>query len=341
MSMRPLRALPLRLGTSIRSFPLWERLQALTGTLNRTTKQHVPSVFIDPALSAEHPAGACDVVLSPAYYWVKRQSLPVRYLRDVKKLLPSLFDDILPEGNYRYTAYREEDAYLLFAYSDTDIFDALAAGGIAPEQLRHVYFAQSECTEALAPTATIDGTFCLARRDGIVVRVPHALAEEPVALDLEAPRSKRRVALSRYGAIADTREWTLLWSILLLGALLVGIEWYQVRQKRLETEQAVRTLIAERDLKPTMMQNETILQNMTERHLRQERLRESLALLLTLPLRRNETLLRYGVSQNRVQAVVRLSDPARVKSLTDLLRRKGAAFSHRYDKGTLTLEMEL
>ena len=57
-----------------------------------------------------------NVILSPSLYWVKKLSLPVKYVREVKKLLPSIFEDTLPKGNYNYTAYKSGEDFFGFEH---------------------------------------------------------------------------------------------------------------------------------------------------------------------------------------------------------------------------------
>ncbi|MEA2091565.1 MAG: hypothetical protein U9O83_04260 [Campylobacterota bacterium] len=105
------------------------------------------TLFLDPNSESSYSAikGAkVNIILSPSLYWVKKLSLPVKYLRDAKKLLPSLFEDTLPKGNYSYTAYKSGDEFLIFAYEDKYILETLSKEGISLSNVANVYFAQSE-----------------------------------------------------------------------------------------------------------------------------------------------------------------------------------------------------
>ncbi len=50
-----------------------------------------------------------NVMLTPQYYTLKREELPVKYLYQAKKIAPSLFDGLLEEvGEYDYMVYKEK-----------------------------------------------------------------------------------------------------------------------------------------------------------------------------------------------------------------------------------------
>ena len=76
------------------------------------------TLFLDPHSEIEHTDEKVNIILSPALYWVKRQTLPVKYIRDAMKLLPSIFEESVPEGHYSYSAYKDGDTFVLFAYDD-------------------------------------------------------------------------------------------------------------------------------------------------------------------------------------------------------------------------------
>ncbi|MDQ7066925.1 MAG: hypothetical protein Q9M40_02365 [Sulfurimonas sp.] len=65
------------------------------------------------------------IILSPSLYWVQKLSLRVKYVREVKKLLPSIFEDMLPAGQYSYSAYKRGDDFFIFAYEDKAILKLL------------------------------------------------------------------------------------------------------------------------------------------------------------------------------------------------------------------------
>ena len=107
-------------------------------------KKQIDTIFLDTNSNDFTNKESVNVILSPSLYWVKKVSLPVKYLRDVKPLLPSLFEDILPDAVYSYFVYKSEEEYFIFAYEDKKIFNLLNSKGIPASHVNNVYFAQSE-----------------------------------------------------------------------------------------------------------------------------------------------------------------------------------------------------
>jgi len=57
-----------------------------------------------------------DIILSPEFYWVKKVSLNVKFTNEVKKMAPSIFEGILPNGEFEYRVFRVSDnSYVLVA----------------------------------------------------------------------------------------------------------------------------------------------------------------------------------------------------------------------------------
>lgn len=303
--------------------------------------RNVQKVFIDtdtPAIKSEE---MFDVILSPAYYWVKRQSLPVRYLREVRKLLPSLFEDTLPKGHYSYTAYKEGDSYLLFAYSDKTILDALAAKGIKPSQIHRVYFAQSEFSTMEAPIR-VDAQNALSLQGGIVVKLPLQFTARSVPLNLQELRvSSHDIDLARYAHIADQRSIARFSAFMAVLTLLFAAEWGIVAAKTGTLERKRAELFDSYNLPSTAIQNEAILKRLEKRYAEQSALRNTTATLLALRLEKGEQMIRYGYDGSRLGVLFALPTQSRADAVIAKLRQEGLQFTHTFGNQNLWLELSL
>jgi len=147
-----------------------------------------------------------NIILSPSHYWVKKISLPVKYAREAKKLLPSLFEDILPDGNYSYSVYKNDDDFLIFAYEDKAILDLIAKKNIPSSKIANIYFAQSEL-DNIKGAMKVNDTQSIYVKDGIVVLLPCCWIEESGNLDLtKIILSKHKINLQQFSHIVDTRS---------------------------------------------------------------------------------------------------------------------------------------
>jgi hypothetical protein len=303
--------------------------------------RNVQKVYIDTDTPAVKSEEMLDIILSPAYYWVKRQPLPVRYLREARKLLPSLFEDTLPKGHYSYTAYKEGDDYLLFAYSDKTILDALAAKGIKSSQIHKVYFAQSEFGTMETPLQ-VDTQSALSIQGGIVVKLPLQFTREAVPLDLNAHRvSPYDIDLARYAHIADQRIIARISVFMALLTLLFGTEWAIVAAKTGTLETKRTELFDRYGLPSTAIQNEAILKRLEKRYAEQSALRDATAKLLALRLEKGEQMTRLVYDEPRLDVSFRIPAQSRADAVVARLKREGLRFTHTFEHQILRLEVSL
>jgi len=138
-----------------------------------------------------------DIILSPSLYWVKHVSIPVKSLSEVKKVLPSLFENTVPKGKYSYYAYEDKGTYIVFAYDDRKILATLLQKGITSEQINRVYFAQSEFHD-IKEAISIDEECILDVEDHVVVKLPKEFVSTSKPLELsEHDFSEHSVTLAK------------------------------------------------------------------------------------------------------------------------------------------------
>ena len=216
-------------------------------------------IFLDPLSERYSIDGAVNVVLSPSLYWVKKVSLPVK---DVKPLLPSLFEEILPEGDYSYHAYKSNGSFFIFAYRDKEIIDILSEKGITYAQVRNVYFAQSELSN-IEGALKINETQSICVKDDIVVILPCCWIEESGDLDISAlTLSKQHVKLQQFSHIVNNKALYKIISILIWLILIVAGEYFITLNKTSKTLESKDELFSKNGLKSTMIQNRSIQQHL-------------------------------------------------------------------------------
>lgn len=301
----------------------------------------VQTVFIDTHTPPVESDATMDVILSPAYYWVKRQKLPVRYLREARKLLPSIFEDMLPEGSFSYEVYKQDDHFMLFAYSDKTILDLLHDKGVKPSQIRNIYLAQSEF-DALETPLRIDGQTILAVRDGIVVKLPAAFSPESVPMDLSGHKgSPHAVTVTRYAHITGQGNMLRFGSLLGVLTLLLAVQWWIVADKTRMLEAKQAEVFARYDLKSTQMQNEAILESLESRYKSQEALRRAVQAVLGLRLAKDEHLSTFTVQGGLVKASWSIPGKERADAIAAELKKSGLNLTHRFREQTLEMEASL
>lgn len=238
-------------------------------------------VFLDPHSSIEISSDEkIDIILSPSLYWVQKVKLPVKYIREVKKLLPSLFEDILPDGHYSYSAYKDDEdknSFFIFAYEDKKIIDLASSFGISSSNIASVRFAQSELSD-LQGGVKINESQSIYVKDGIVTLVPCCWIEEKGNIDLESLKLKKHtITLEQFGHIVDNSSLYKIAAVLIMFSLLFFSEYFITKQKIASLEEQKKELYKKYDLKPTMFQNKAILKKYKSIHEHQTKLREELS----------------------------------------------------------------
>ncbi len=260
-------------------------------------KTHVKTVLLDPKREIEIDAQErLDIILSPRLYWVHRFLIPVSSVKEAKKLLPSLFEEFLPEGEYRYEAYFDGDDVIAFAYEHKKILELLHDKQIELSRIRSVRFAQNEIGSSLTP-CLLDEEHVMVEQDGLLIVVPKSFANEYKELSLkELPLSPKPIDFERYSNIVDTR--TLYVVVLLLFAFVVLnlVELGVTYKKTTNLEESRREVFLKNGLLPTSMQNLSLLKKYEKIDKRQKKLRKVIATLMRVHLPKGSTLesLSYG-----------------------------------------------
>ncbi len=248
------------------------------------------TIFLDTSSDIFYTQERVNIILSPSLYWVKKVSLPVKNLRDVKPLLPSLFEDFLPEGVYSYSAYKSEDDFFIFAYEDKKILVLLDTKGISASQVQNVYFAQSELG-FLDKAVKLNEQDSLYKKDELLILVPNVWVKESVDLNLSSVTlSKNHITLKQFGHLVNDKALYTLAGIFIFIIAIVSIEYIITNQKISSVVQKQEEVFVSYALKPTMMQNRAMLKELENTHSKQVKLRESIAYMLSLNLKSSITL---------------------------------------------------
>jgi len=250
-------------------------------TLFLNFKQTVETIFLDAKRDITVDLEKkYHIILSPSLYWVKREKLPLKYVHEVKKIVATLFEEILPKGEYSYFVDKDEEAFLLFAYDDKAILKLLESKGIRLSNVSGISFAQHSFADEQKPIQ-INKDEVIVSKDGIVVVLPSEwFKEKKVLEESKLYPSKQTIHLEKFSHIIDRKTlYTVGMLVLLFMSVLLGeyiyysLELEKIRQQK-------EKVFTGSNLKPTLMQNRAILQKYQKLIKRQEKLRTVLAMIL-------------------------------------------------------------
>lgn len=306
----------------------------------RFNKKH-KSIFLDPHTPTFTLDEKVNVILSPKYYWVKKLTLPVKYVRDAKKLLPSIFEDSLPEGNYSYYVYKEGEFFFAFAYDDKLILDAMQAKGITLSNVADVFFAQSELG-FIEGALKVNETQSIYLKDEIVVLLPCCWIEESGDLDLESVTpSNHSITLAQFGHIIDSKSIYKIGAIISVLIVLVLVEFFITNKKVNELTTLKDNLFSKAKLQPTMLQNKAMLKKYKNIHEDQMKLREFTSVIFSAKLTSGEGLKQINLKNKTITAeFTNLSDTS-MKKIVKKLNDQKIAFKESKKEGSWHLEVKI
>ena len=309
--------------------------------MNLGFKSKAQAFFVDIDGPSYEGNESVNVILSPSMYWVKRVELPVKYLRDVRSLIPSLFEEHLPEGKYSYYTYKDGDSFLIFAYNDKEVLDHMAEKGITSANMRNVYLAQSELSTLEAPKK-INEKNILSVENGVVVRLPAVMAADAEILDLNGHNfSKHTIHLTRFNQIADKKSQMVFGTILLILILMFGAEWLITSSKVSSIMQKQENVFSEHHLQSTFFQNEAIYSKLNNTFDRQTRIRDIMNLALTLKLKPEERFEQIVLEKRKIVLVIKTPSKAQGERTLLKLKKRFQRTSARFDNGTYVMEIKI
>jgi len=136
-------------------------------------------LLIHSSMNSVSLTDSVNVMLTPQFYTLKREALPVKYAYQAKKIAPSLFEGLLEDkGEYEYLVIKEEEGWAFIAYDIEKISTFLASKGIEKDKVAKLFFAQESSSHFSKPLG-LGEREALISLDSTVVVVPRmALGEE-------------------------------------------------------------------------------------------------------------------------------------------------------------------
>ena len=165
-----------------------------------------------------------NVMLTPQFYTLKKEALPVKYAYQAKKIAPSLFEGLLEVGgNYDYMVFKEVDTWVFIAYDINKITDFLASKGIEASMIAKLFFTQ-QAVEFFTLPLMLSEKDALVVLDDVVVVVPRiALGEDekPSLVFNNSFTPQKGVSLQgEIGSILNKKQAYTLASIFMLFTIL-------------------------------------------------------------------------------------------------------------------------
>jgi hypothetical protein len=279
-------------------------------------------------------------MLTPQYYTLKKEELPVKYLYQAKKIAPSLFDGLLEEvGSYEYLVYKEKEKWVFIAYNPGQIRSLLLSKGINPEQVGKIFFAQQAVEHFKAPVFLGENEALLALDDTVVVVPQEALDDEVESIPFTndfTPKSGITLQGS-YGSLFSLKQAIALASVFLLFAGMFFVEgWRYGNDSQAENEEIQRLLEAYPSLQSKMKRENIASKYMTIDTL--ERKKRDIVKSLAGMIFKGVTFISFTLNEKQFKALFSCSDAKVAKRLMELAKKE--KFKTSKDAGSNDLWIE-
>jgi hypothetical protein len=280
--------------------------------------KNIPTIFLTLKNDKINIQDKVNIVLSPSFYWFKKEALPVKNSAQAKKIIPSLFDTSIPEGHYSYSAIKKEDNFWIFAYDDALITRVLLEAGIKPSQIKDIYFAQTEI--ALSNKALrVNDTYALISSDECISMAP--LAYTQTDNDLESyfkthVFSKNSVAVSLFqNSVIDEKYLYRLMTLAIVFIVIYLGNYIVLRQDYKEERLKQYVLEEKYQLPTTSFERKSLKKSLESKEKRQLLMREKLKSLLMLPLQKGEHLKKISISEKKLTLEIVMNKAKRAEIL--------------------------
>ncbi len=173
------------------------------------------------------PVDGVNIMLTPQFYTIKREDIPVKYAYQAKRIAPSLFDGLVENlQDHKYFVFKEDDTWVFIAYDENKIKTFLERKGINSSQVSKVYFVEQAVDTFSAPVLLGENE-ALVNLGGTMTVVPqNALDPEQKMMKIrQSFTPKKGVTLEGHSKsfVSNTEAYTLA-AIFMLFAMIYFVE---------------------------------------------------------------------------------------------------------------------
>ena len=281
-----------------------------------------------------------NVMLTPQFYTMKKEALPVKYLYQAKKIAPSLFEGLLDEnGTYEYFVFKEKESWVFIAYDPEEIREFLLSRGITTEHLSKVFFAQ-QAAEAFRQPVVLSEKEALMTIDGTVTLVPKGVLPSDLkttGFDAGFTPSSGVVLQGAYASLVSRKEAIVLAAIFAIFAAVFFIEGWQYSRSLKVQQQELQELLDAYPALQSKLQRESIGLKYRTIDSKERKKRETLKTLAGM-IFKGVTLTSYHMNDKQFKLVFSCANGKVAKKVREMARKSGFKISS--DKGSNIVVIE-
>ena len=256
-----------------------------------------------------------NLILSPEFYWTKRVTLNVNFSYEVKKMAPSLFDGMLPSGDFEYMVFKiSKNDYIVTAYNLDDIKENLKKLGISISFVDKIYLAQSEFL-GNDISLKVNETCGLVSLDGVLVYTCLNFIDSDILLE-SVIKNKKLTKNYIYSKqlqnikIEPKQLNMLIWIVLLLNSVVI-LDIVKTYKSKNQLQVQKEDFIEKNNLPQTSFELKSMQDELQSIDKKQNDLRESIYYINKFKLNKNESFKSIVFSKNKLDYSVKLNSKQR------------------------------
>jgi len=281
-------------------------------------------ILVHTAMKSVSPTKSVNLLLTPQFYTLKKEILPIKYLYQAKKIAPSLFEGLLDRNfAYEYFVFKEKDAWVFIAYDINKIMDFLSTKDIRPEKVSKLYFAQ-QALDMLHTPVSLGEKEILGVIDHTAVVVPAAaLRDAPLAgmPDLDFAFSRGVALHNAYGSILSLSQAIVMAGIFMTFAAMYLVEGIRYAQASQQQRQEIEGLLAAHPSLQSKYARESIAAKYKAIDSKERKKRETIKTLSAM-IFRGAALSSLQINEKSFKARFVCKDDKAVKQLQELAKKE-------------------
>jgi len=284
-----------------------------------------------------------NIMLTPQFYTIKRESLPVQYAYQAKRIAPSLFEGLLENTqDYTYFVQKEEDDWLFIAYDIEKIKSFLISKGLALTNISKMYFAEQSAAQFKAPVLLGDNN-ALVNLNSTMTVIPKKVLqadEKPMKIDKSFTPKKGLALEGRSKALIGNTETYTLATILVLFSVIYFVEGSRYGGEDAEQEAQMQLLLEDYPSLQSSYKRESIASKYKVID-KKERKKRDVIKSLSHMIFKGSTLTSLVLDDKSFQANFACKDAKTSKKLKDLAKKEKFNISQIHKSHDVKIEGKL
>lgn len=264
-----------------------------------------------------------NLMLTPQFYTMKREEVPVKYAYQAKKIASSLFEGLIEDiESHKYFVVKEKEAWLFVAYDENKIKIFLESKNIDTQNIAKLYFCEQSVEQFNAPVL-IGETEALVNLSGKVTIVPQVVLspEERVIQVTNAFTPKNGVNLEGRGAsFISTNEAYTFAVIFTLFAVLYFIEGSRYGGNKEAQKEEIKLLLEDNPSLQSTYKRESIANKYRVIDIKERKKRDVMKSLSKM-IFKGSTLTRLMIDETKFKAAFSCSSATIATKVKELAKK--------------------